>query len=79
MGYLRKIVFHAEDNGLERCIIRIQRRVLIDVEAFGDWLESHRAGAALSLHSEMKTRRKAAPAVSQRGSPRRRPVSAATR
>jgi hypothetical protein len=35
-------------------MIRIQRRVLIDVEAFEDWLESDRAGAALSLHSEMK-------------------------
>jgi hypothetical protein len=39
---IRYWIFHAKKNGLEKAIIRIGRRVLIDIEAFTEWLESHR-------------------------------------
>lgn len=32
-------------NGLDCAILRLNRRVLIDVEAFDDWLRSHRSAA----------------------------------
>lgn len=40
---LRWLVFNAKSNGLAKAIIRIGRKVLIDVDAFTAWLETHRS------------------------------------
>ena len=39
LGGLRHLVFHAETNGFDRVIRRVGRRVLIDEDAFFDWVE----------------------------------------
>ena len=39
---LRRLIFNAETNGLARAIVRVGRRVLIDVDAFDQWLDDHR-------------------------------------
>ena len=52
-GVVRHLIFNAEDrvgsggavvpgNGLGPAIIRIGRKILIDLDAFDDWVESHR-------------------------------------
>lgn len=37
---LRWLVFHAERNGLDRALVRVGRKLLVDVDRFGDWLEA---------------------------------------
>lgn len=37
-GGLRWLLFHRQDNGLERAIVTVGRRLLIDVDAFFGWL-----------------------------------------
>lgn len=39
LGMLRKLIFHAEYNGFNKVIVRIGRRVLIDIDAFFEWLK----------------------------------------
>lgn len=39
---LRWLVFNAETNGLSKAVIRIGRKILIDTDAFSEWIESHR-------------------------------------
>lgn len=50
---LRHYIFHAEaryaadgsiipGNGLGKAILRVGRKVLIDVQAFDEWVQSHR-------------------------------------
>ena len=41
-GSLRWHVFHCKTNGLDRAIVRVGRRVLIDEAEFSRWLESKR-------------------------------------
>ena len=52
---LRHLIFNAEErvgsggtkipgNGLASAIVRIGRKVLIDLDRFDDWIESHREG-----------------------------------
>ena len=41
-GGLRWLIFRADQNGLAEAIVRVGRRVLIDVEAFNRWLEQGR-------------------------------------
>lgn len=36
---LRSLVFHAETNGFKKVIRRINRRILIKVSAFYEWVE----------------------------------------
>jgi hypothetical protein len=54
-SFLRHVIFDAKDrvgsggtvipgNGLAGAIIRVGRRVLIDLDAFDCWVESHREG-----------------------------------
>ena len=43
---LRWLIFKAKDNGLEDAIIKVGRRVLIDIRRFDDWIESKRRGQA---------------------------------
>ena len=40
LGGLRHLVFHAKSNGFDRVIRRCGRRVLIDEQAFFDWVEA---------------------------------------
>lgn len=54
-SYLRHAIFEAEPrvgsggteipgNGLAPAIIRIGRKILIDLDAFDEWVEAHRMG-----------------------------------
>lgn len=43
---LRALIFRARWNGLDRAILRVGRRVLIDLEAFEEWLDEHREARA---------------------------------
>jgi hypothetical protein len=38
---LRWMIFNAQNNGLDRALIRVGRRVLIDTAAFEAWIRSH--------------------------------------
>jgi hypothetical protein len=38
-----KLLFRSGTNGMDACIVRIGRKVLIDQAAFLVWLEGHRA------------------------------------
>ena len=40
---LRKLVFDAPNNNLESAIVRVGRRLFIDLAAFDKWLEERRA------------------------------------
>ena len=40
---LRWLIFNAETNGLDSALVRIGRRVLIDLERFDQWIEGHRS------------------------------------
>ena len=39
IGGLRHLIFNAEKNGFNKVIRRIGRRVLIDEQAFFDWVD----------------------------------------
>lgn len=41
---LRWAIFHAASNGLESALIRVGRRIIIDVPKFHEWIRSHRDG-----------------------------------
>lgn len=41
-GGLDWLLFHRESNGLNVAVVRIGRRLFIDIERFSEWLESHR-------------------------------------
>ena len=43
---LRRLIFNAEENGLAPAIIRVGRKVFIDIEAFDEWLSKHRGEAS---------------------------------
>lgn len=42
---LRWIIFHAHANGMETALVRVGRRVLIDTDRFGEWLEKQATNA----------------------------------
>ena len=42
-GALRWHVFNSKSNGLDRAIVRVGRRVLIDEVEFSNWLELQRS------------------------------------
>ena len=42
---LRWLIFNSQENKLDRALVRIGRRVLIDREMFEEWLEERRGGA----------------------------------
>ena len=44
IGGLRHLVFHADGNGFDKVIRRAGRRVLIDEQAFFQWLEEQNGG-----------------------------------
>ena len=39
LGGLRHLVFNAKENGFEKCIRRVGRRILIDEAAFYEWVD----------------------------------------
>lgn len=45
MGGLRMLLFHSRTNGLEPCVVRLGRKLLIDEAAFVQWLDSMREQA----------------------------------
>ena len=46
---LRWLLFNRSTNGLDRAIVQIGRRVLIDEAAFVEWLRSHGGGGATGI------------------------------
>lgn len=38
-GSIRWLLFHRDSNGLHRAIVKIGRRVLIDVDKFFEWID----------------------------------------
>lgn len=42
---LRWLRFNGTETGFNRCVIQVGRRVLLDTEAFGEWLKSRRGAA----------------------------------
>jgi hypothetical protein len=43
---LRWLRFNGDVNGFNRCVLAVGRKLLIDADAFEQWLESHRDGQA---------------------------------
>ncbi len=41
-GSLRWLIFHRQTNGFDRCVLRVGRRLYIDLEALRQWLAEHR-------------------------------------
>jgi hypothetical protein len=39
MGGLRYLVFNSRQNGFEKCLRRVGRRILIDEQAFFAWVD----------------------------------------
>ena len=44
-GGLRHLIFHEHENGFSKCVRRVGRRVLIDENAFFEWV-AEQSGAA---------------------------------
>lgn len=44
LGGLRHLVFNAQTNGFDRVIRRVGRRVLIDEQAFFEWVDEQNGG-----------------------------------
>jgi len=43
-GGLRWLIFNEHQNGFFKCVRRVGRKVLIEENAFLDWLDSQRGG-----------------------------------
>lgn len=41
---LRWLIFNAKSNGFDEAIVRLGRKIYIDRERFGQWLERQRGG-----------------------------------
>ena len=39
-GWLREQLFFRQENGLAKCVVRLGRKLLIDLDAFEQWLLS---------------------------------------
>lgn len=40
IGGLRHLIFHAESTGFDRVLKRVGRRILLDEQAFFEWLDA---------------------------------------
>jgi hypothetical protein len=38
---LRYLIFNAQKNGLKKCLIKIGKKVLIDLSEFEAWIKAH--------------------------------------
>ena len=45
-GGLRHLIYHAHENGFDRVVRRVGRRVLIDEKRFFSWVEDRNNGGA---------------------------------
>ncbi|MCP4204731.1 MAG: DNA-binding protein [bacterium] len=52
---LRWLIFNAQSNGMNSALVRVGRRVLIDVQAFNAWLEEGRGRPMARMPWETKT------------------------
>lgn len=43
---IRWYVFNEKEMGFSRCLIRIKRKLLIDLDEFRDWIASHKQGGS---------------------------------
>lgn len=43
-GGLRYLIFHEKTNGFSPCVVRVGRTVLIDEQAFMEWMRSKKGG-----------------------------------
>lgn len=43
IGSLRWLIFNAKHNGLEHCLRRVGRRILINEQAFWAWVDQQKA------------------------------------
>jgi hypothetical protein len=43
IGGLRWLLFHRKSNGLERAVLRVGKRVLLDEKLFFNWLDEYNA------------------------------------
>ena len=41
-GGLDWLLFHRNTNGLNKAVVRVGRRLFIDIAKFAEWLEEHR-------------------------------------
>jgi hypothetical protein len=41
-GAIRAIIHIGKTNGFDRCVVRIGRKVLIDVKKFEEWVTGHK-------------------------------------
>ena len=39
---IRWMIFHSESNGIESALIRVNRRIIIDLDAFNLWMRSQK-------------------------------------
>jgi hypothetical protein len=44
IGGLRHLIFNAKSNGFDKVVRRVGRRVLIDEQAFFDWVNAREGG-----------------------------------
>lgn len=44
IGGLRHLIFHEHENGFHKCVRRVGRRVLIDENAFFEWIAEYGGG-----------------------------------
>ena len=44
-GGIRWLLFHRESNGLSKAVLRVGRRILIDEDAFFQWLDGQNENA----------------------------------
>lgn len=43
LGQLRWLIFNKDSNGFSKCIVKIGRRILIDVDRYWEWVEDQNA------------------------------------
>jgi len=43
-GSIRWLLFNRQENGLQSAVVRVGRRVLIDVDRFFEWLDAQSEG-----------------------------------
>ncbi len=43
-GGLRYLIFHEKTNGFSQCVVRVGKSVLIDEDAFVEWMRSKKEG-----------------------------------
>jgi len=44
LGGLRHLIFYGPTNGFDKCVRRVGRRILIDEQAFFEWVNSQNQG-----------------------------------